>query len=70
MKRQQPQPDAHEDHPVDPTEPDLLDALIKQLSPLDADTVSELRQACLATSGHSTFRRLSILPNTIVIRVR
>jgi len=62
VKRQQPQPDVQEDHLVDPTEPDLLDALIKQSSPLDADTMSELRQPCLATSGHSMFRCLSILP--------
>ncbi len=50
----------HEDN--NPDEPELLDALLKQASPLNADTVAELRQACLATSDHSIFQRLRILP--------
>jgi len=60
VKRQQ--PDAYEELD-DTTLPDLLDALIKQSSPLDPDTMLELRQACLATSDHSMFQRLSILPH-------
>lgn len=55
------QPDLHEDT-NDPAEPDLLDALLRQASPLNADTVTELRQACLAISDHSMFQRLCILP--------
>ena len=55
------QRDLHEDA-NDPAEPDLLDALLKQASPLNADTATELRQACLAISDHSMFQRLCILP--------
>ena len=56
------QSDTHEE--LDNTTiPDLLDALIKQSSPLKADTMLELRQACLATSDHSIFQYLSILPH-------
>jgi hypothetical protein len=47
----------------DLTDPDLLDALLKRSAPLDGDTVLELRQACMATSDHSMFQRLSILPH-------
>ena len=56
------QPDTYEELD-DTTMPDLLDALIKQSSPLDFDTMLELRQACLATSDHSMFQRLGILPH-------
>ena len=57
----------HEDNGDDdnndnnPDGPKLLDALLKQASPLNADTVAELRQACLATSDHVMFQRLRIL---------
>lgn len=60
VKRRQPDPHEELDDTMDP---DLLDALLKKSSPLDAETVAELRQACLATSDHFVFQRLSILPH-------
>lgn len=62
VKRQQPDPPDRDD----PNEPELLDALLKQASPLNTDTVAELRQACLATSDHSMFQSLRILPQFTV----
>lgn len=56
VKRQEPET------PEEPVYPDLLDTLLKQSAPLEAGTVAELRQACIVTSDHAMFRRLSVLP--------
>lgn len=45
-----------------PEEPDLVGALISHSAPLNEDTISELRLACLATSDQSMFQRLRHLP--------
>ena len=42
--------------------PDLLSALISYASPLNADTIKELRLACLATSDQPLFQRLRLSP--------
>jgi len=55
------QPDSHEDI-YDANEPDLLDGLLKHAAPLNGDTVTELRLACLATSDQAMFQRLRLLP--------
>jgi len=42
--------------------PDLLSALISYASPLKADTITDLRLACLATSDQALFQRLRLSP--------
>ncbi|KAF8957565.1 hypothetical protein BDZ97DRAFT_1845578 [Flammula alnicola] len=43
-------------------EPDLVGALLSHCTPLNAETISELRLACLATSDQIMFQRLHLLP--------
>ncbi|KAF9524748.1 hypothetical protein CPB83DRAFT_838741 [Crepidotus variabilis] len=62
VKRRQPDSSEDADTRQDHQPMELLDALLKQASPLNSDTVAELRQACLATSDHSIFQRLRIIP--------
>jgi hypothetical protein len=45
-----------------PEEPDLVGALLSRSTPLNEDTISELRLACLATSDQPMFQRLRHLP--------
>jgi hypothetical protein len=54
-------PDQHQD--VEETlGPDLISALISYASPLNADTIKDLRLACLATSDQPLFQRLRLSP--------
>jgi hypothetical protein len=50
-----------------PEEPDLVGALISHSAPLNEDTISELRLACLATSDQPMFQRLRHLPQLSTI---
>lgn len=53
-----------DDHPgVDENQgPDLLTALISYASPLKEDMITEIREACLATSDQNLFKRLRQSP--------
>ena len=54
-------PDHH--HEVEETQgPDLISALISYASPLNPETIREVRLACLATSDQKLFQRLRMSP--------
>ncbi|KAF9524749.1 hypothetical protein CPB83DRAFT_773328 [Crepidotus variabilis] len=55
-------PDGHQDI-EDSQGPDLLSALISYASPLNRDTIREIRLACLATSDQKLFQRLRLSPD-------
>lgn len=51
-------PDDHQEN----QDPDLLTALMSYLSPLKYETITEIRQACLAISDQNLFMRLRYFP--------
>ena len=61
-------PDQHQE--VEETsEPDLLSALISHASPLNANTIADLRLACLGISDQPLFQRLRLSPEFSPISV-
>lgn len=55
-------PDGH--HDVEESQgPDLISALISYASPLNPETIREIRLACLATSDQKLFQRLRLTPD-------
>ncbi|KDR67208.1 hypothetical protein GALMADRAFT_80192 [Galerina marginata CBS 339.88] len=54
-------PDEHQEQEVAQC-PDLLTALISYATPLNRETITEVRLACLATSDQALFQRLRLSP--------